>query len=117
MKKLILLLAALLALILLVAAPASAQYITISNPGGIADRDIFVYNASGQLQGTYNTTSTIPLNGSEDYIFTLKPTTSNPLEDPGDWLTNYVFPFVKSNAIALLCLGAILGIIFGRGRR
>ena len=119
MTKKLLLLAALIALICLASCPvhAIAQTITFSNPGAIAERDVLVYDHNGTLWGTYNTTSTITLDGNGSYVFVLKPTVSNPLDDPGDWLTNYVFPFVQSNAIALLCLGAILGIIFGRGRR
>jgi hypothetical protein len=82
--------------------PSTAQYITMANPQGIAERDILVYNSTGQLQGVFNSTSTIPLNGSEDYIFSMKPLQTNPLEDPQDWLTNNFFPYIQTYVTALL---------------
>lgn len=103
---LIMILLMLITVILLVH-PVQAQYITMANPQGIAERDILVYNSTGQLQGVYNSTSTIPLNGSEDYIFSMKPLQTNPLEDPADWLVNTVFPFVTSQI-----LGIVLILIF-----
>ena len=94
----------LLALIALVAFPVHAQTITMSNPGGIAERDIIVYFPNGTMQGFYNSTSVISLDSSTDYIFTMKPLQSNPLEDPSTWLTGVAFPFVQSNVIGLLIL-------------
>jgi len=92
--------------------PASAQTITLANPMGLAERDMLVYWPNGTLQGYYNSTSVIELDNTSDYIFALKPVQTNPLEDPGDWLTNTAFPFVESNTIAILvimfCIGALL---------
>jgi|WetSurMetagenome_2_1015567.scaffolds.fasta_scaffold22087_2 hypothetical protein len=91
--------------ILIVIPPARANYITMANPQGIAERDILVYNATGQLQGLYNSTSTIELNGSQDYIFSMKPLQTNPFEDPADWLVHTAFPFMQSQVIGIfLCL-------------
>lgn len=84
--------------------PAQATNITMANPNGIAERDIIVYDSAGQLYGFYNSTSTISINGSEDYIFSMKPLQTNPLEDPGDWMTNVAFPFIVSNVIAIIVL-------------
>jgi hypothetical protein len=94
----------LLVLIALAIFPVHAQTITMSNPGGIAERDIIVYYPNGTMQGFYNSTSVITLDSSTDYIFTMKPLSSNPLEDPGTWLTNTAFPFIASNVIALIVL-------------
>ena len=115
MKKL-LLLAALLALICLASCPvqAVAQTITFSNPGAIAERDVLVYDHNGTLWGTYNTTSTITLDGNGSYLFVLKPIASNPLDDPSDWLNNSLLPFFEQNALAILIMMAALGIAFGR---
>ena len=102
MKQLTLPVIVLMALLLVI--PAQAQYITMANPQGIAERDILVYNSTGQLQGVFNSTSTIPLNGTEDYIFSMKPLQTNPFEDPADWLTNTAFPFLQSQIIGIVIL-------------
>jgi hypothetical protein len=102
MKKILLI--AFLALILLSLAPAQAMNITMSNPGGIALRDIIVYDSHGQMYGYYNSSSVISVNGTEDYIFTMKPLSANPLEDPTDWLANTALPYVASGAIALIII-------------
>ena len=80
----------------------------MANPNGIAERDILVYNSTGQLQGVFNSTSTIPLNGSEDYIFSMKPLQTNPLEDPVDWLVNDAFPFIQTYVTALLIMAVVV---------
>lgn len=98
----------------LIVGTVSAQYITMANPGGIAERDIAVYYGNGTLAGLYNSTSTIELDGTIDYIFTMKPLSSNPLEDPGDWLTGTAFPFLQSNAIGIVMICAFIGMIFWR---
>lgn len=95
---------------------ASAQTITMANPGGIAARDIMVYWPNGTMQGLYNSTSVIDLDNTSDYIFTMRPLSSNPLEDPSDWLTNTAFPMVQSNAAGLILSLALLGIFFARWR-
>jgi hypothetical protein len=86
----------LLVLMALAMIPVQAMYITMANPQGITERDILVYNSTGQLQGIYNSTSTIALNGSEDYIFSMKPMQTNLLEDPASWLDNAAIPFLQT---------------------
>lgn len=108
---LIMILLMLITVILLVH-PVQAMNITMANPSSISDRDIIVFDSLGQTYGLYNSTSTISLNGTEDYIFTLKPARTNPLEDPYDWVVNEAFPFLESNFIALAILGAVIGIVF-----
>lgn len=94
----------LLVLMALAMIPVQAMNITMANPSGIAQRDIIVYDSTGQLYGFYNSTSTISVNGTEDYIFSMKPLQTNPLEDPGDWMTNVAFPFIASNVVSLIVL-------------
>jgi hypothetical protein len=113
MKKQILIIM-LLALIALVAFPVHAQTITMSNPGGIAERDIIVYFPNGTMQGFYNSTSVITLDSSTDYIFAMKPLQSNPLEDPATWLNTVAFPFLESNVIGILL--AVVFIVMLRKR-
>lgn len=107
---------ALAALIFCLFAPVQAQTITMANPSGIAERDIIVYYANGTMQGFYNSTSVISLDGGTDYIFTMKPQRTNLLEDPADWLTNEMFPFLQSNAIALFIAVFLIGLLY-MGRR
>jgi hypothetical protein len=104
----------LLVLMALAMMPVQAQYITMANPAGIAERDILVYNSTGSLQGVYNSTSTIELNGSQDYIFSMKPLSTNPMEDPGDWLNSVAFPFITSNLIAIIVCCFLIGLVFAR---
>ena len=104
----------LLVLMVLAMIPVQAMNITMANPSGIAERDILVYDSAGQLYGFYNSTSTISINGTEDYIFSMKPLQSNPLEDPGDWLTNNSIPFVTSNATYLILMIFLAMLWLGR---
>jgi hypothetical protein len=113
----ILILLVLLAItVLIVVSPACANYITMANPQGIAERDILVYNSTGQLFGVINSTSTVELNSSQDYIFVLKPPQLNPFDDPADWFVNNVIPLVKNNAAVLIVMAFGIGLL-GRGLR
>lgn len=105
---------ALMALILIACVPVQANTITMANPGGIAERDIIVYNANGTMYGYYNSTSVITLSDGDSYIFSMKPMQTNPLEDPADWLETNAFPFVKTNFIPLLALVILLAILVRR---
>ena len=109
MKRLCLL--ALIALLVLMVMPTTAQTITMANPSGIAERDIIVYYANGTMQGFYNSTSVITLDSAQDYIFTLKPMRTTPLEDPDNWLTNEAFPFVQTYFIPLIVLVVLLAYL------
>jgi len=109
---------ALIALILLVSVPAQAQTITISNPGSIGARDVLVYDANGSLWGSYNTSSVITIDKNGSYVFMLKPQTSSIIDDPQDWLTNWAFPYVRSNITAIIIIVGFIGfLIFAMGRR
>ena len=104
----------LLALVALVALPGNAQVITFANPNGIAERDFAIYNWSGQMIGLYNSTSTLTLNGSEDYIISMVPVKTNPMDDPTAWLTTNAFPFVSSNLMGIIAIVFLLALYFGR---
>jgi hypothetical protein len=43
---------------------------------------ILIYNATGNLIGEYNTTDTVTLNTTQDYVFILKPTEQAWFSDP-----------------------------------
>lgn len=116
MKKQILMLTiTTLALILLMMMPATANTIQMSNPDGTGQRDVIVYYPNGTLYGSYNTTSLITLDTTNSsYIFTLKPQGNNLIDDPGNWLTNTAFPYVRTNIIAIIIMAAMLAIVFTR---
>jgi hypothetical protein len=93
----------------LVIAPASAMTITMSNPGGMAERDIVVfYGNNGTQQGFYNSTSVIDLDANSSYLFMMKPIQTNPFDDPADWLFNSVIPAVQTYALALLFIAFLI---------
>jgi len=116
MKKQSLFIIILLVLIVLTTIPVNAQTILMSNPDGTAERDIIVYSLNSTEIGVYNTSSLIPLNGEYNYIFVLKPQGNNFIDDPGDWLTNYAFPYVKTNIIPLLLIATVIMIALTRRR-
>lgn len=100
----------------LVAHGANAQTIQMSNPDSTGQRDIIVYFPNGTLWGSYNTTSMITLDANESYIFTLKPQGNNLIDDPGNWLVNYAFPYVKTHIIPLIVIFSLVGFLIFRRR-
>jgi hypothetical protein len=104
--------------VVLIVHPVQADDITITmaNPSGISERDIIVYFPNGSMQGYYNSTSVISLNTSDSlgYTFSMKPMQTNPLEDPGTWLTNDFIPLVTSNAAALILMIFLAMLWLGR---
>ena len=112
MKKHIMIIA-LIALVLLVILPAQAQTITMANPDNVGQRDIMVYYSNGTLYGLYNTTSIITTDGNYSYIFTLKPQLSNPLDNPGTFLST-AFSFVETNLIPLIIIIFLAALWLGR---
>jgi len=112
MKKHLMIIA-LIALVLLAILPAQAQTITMANPDNVGQRDIMVYWSNGSFFGLYNTTSIITLEGNDSYIFTLKPQLSNPLDNPGTFLST-TFSFVETNLVALVILTFLAALWLGR---
>jgi hypothetical protein len=106
-----------LAFMIIFAQPVQAGYsmtLTMSNPSGITERDIIVYFPNGTMQGYYNSTSVITLDTNESYIMAMKPLQSNPMEDPGDWLTNNAIPFVTSNVTYIVIMVFLAMLWLGR---
>jgi hypothetical protein len=104
-------------LILITAMPVQANTITLANPDGTGNRDVMVYYANGTFYGLYNMTSVITTDTTNNsYIFTFKPQGNNLIDDPGDWLTNTAFPYVRTNIIAIVIMAAMLAIVFTRRR-
>jgi hypothetical protein len=114
-KKQILIIA-LLALILLVSTPAQAQMIVMSNPDATTEQDLIVYYPNGTMYGFYNTTSVIDLGVStSDFIFTLKPQYSTPLDDPKGF-TDGLWSWFRTNLLYVVLIGVIVAIFFKRGQ-
>ena len=104
-------------LILITAMPVQANTITLANPDNTGNRDVIVYYANGTLYGLYNMTSVITMDTTNNsYIFTFKPQGNNLIDDPGDWLTNTAFPYVRTHIIAIIIMAAMLAIVFTRRR-
>lgn len=103
---------ALLALIIMAATPVQAQTITMSNPDATTERDLIVYYPNGIMYGLYNTTSVIDLGTNmSDYIFTLKPQYSTPLDDPKGF-TDGLWAWFRTNLLYIVLLGVIVTIFF-----
>ena len=111
MKKIwVIMIIALIALVSCV----SAQYVSFADPDSTTHQGVYLYNASGLLIGSYNTTSTaINITGLGDVFFVLKPQYSNPLDDPSTWLTNTV-GWLQTNATTLVIAGALGVLLFKR---
>jgi len=101
---------ALIALVLMMATPTSAYSITMANPDSGYEKDLAVYFPNGTMQGFYNTTSVITLpDDGMSYTFALKPQSNNLIDNPMSWLTNYAFPFVRNNFIAIILIVVAIG--------
>jgi ABC-type sugar transport system permease subunit len=91
-----------------------AQYVSFADPDSTVHKDILVYNSTGSLIGSYNTTSTlIDLTGAGDVIFVMKPEYTNPLEDPSAFLSS-LMGWAGTNALSLLILCMLIGLAFKR---
>lgn len=90
-----------------------AQTISFADPDATTHKDVYMYNNSGQLITTFNTTSSGIELPSEDIFLVLKPQYSNPLEEPSTFLTNAI-GWLETNALALIILAAMGGLLFKR---
>jgi hypothetical protein len=88
--------------------------LTMSNPNAMSERDFVIFYTNSTMQGYYNSTSVITLDTNESYIMVIKPMQTNPLEDPGTWLTNSFIPLVTSNAAALILMVFLAMLWLGR---
>lgn len=104
----------LLVLCALAVGTVSAQTITFANPNGLAQRDFMIYNTTGQMVAFVNSTSVVTVDGAEDIIIMMKPVQTNLLEDPLDWVSNNMIPFVQSNATVLVFVAIVVGLAITR---
>jgi len=91
----------------------SAQYMSIADPDSTAHKDVYIYNSTGSLLGVYNTTSSGISLPSGDFNLVLKPQYSNPLDDPGTFLTN-VIGYLQTNVLVLVIIGMLGSLLFKR---
>ena len=113
-KKKELMIIALIALVLLLINPVSATVLSFAEPDATQHKDMYLYNSSGTLIGIYNTTSSaINLTENASYMFVVKPQYSNPLDEPGEFLTGAI-GYIQTNVLALLILAAMGGLFFVR---
>jgi hypothetical protein len=105
----------LLLVLILFASPVIASgSVSFADPDATVHRDVLIYFAgNGTLYGTTNTTSNGVALPDEDVMFIMKPQYSNPLDEPGTFLTNAVGWF-QTNALSLLILAAMVGFVFKR---
>jgi multisubunit Na+/H+ antiporter MnhB subunit len=103
-------------LVLFFTGVASAQTISFATIDA-TPQDVYMYAANGTMIGSgYNTTSTgIALPNGTDLIFTIKPHTANPLDDPGVFMQSG-FNYVKTNVIALIIMIFLIALFFKRGK-
>jgi hypothetical protein len=103
---------ALVALVLVVLMPVTAQTMSFIDVGFGEKQDVLVY-ANGTLLGQYNTSSPNIDVPAMDFQVLVQPSSTNVLEDPGTFLTSG-FGFVETNILALVAISFILGM-FVRG--
>lgn len=101
-------------LILVLSVPgAMAQTISFADPDATVHKDVYMYNNTGNLITSFNTTSTGIVLPSEDIILVLKPQYSNPLDEPGTFLSSMI-SWLETNALALIILAAMGGLFLKR---
>ena len=89
-------------------AAADTTSITFSD-FGLGAQTIVIYDVNGTLVEETNSTSTVSLNSSQDYVFVLQPTKMNLLKDPlqaVDLLLMYI-PVGFSWLMVIVVVGAI----------
>jgi hypothetical protein len=93
---------------------AGAINISFSSINGGAERDLMIYYGNGTtLAGQYNTSSVIQAN--QDIMVTFKPHTTNPFENPFEWLSA-AFGYVQTNATPIIIIVFLIGL-FWLGRK
>ena len=91
----------------------SAQNMSMTTLNYLTQQDVNIYVANGTYIGTWNTTSAyIPL-PAQDFQIVITPTGVDRFTDPATLLTD-AFDFVEANFIALLVIGAVIGLASGR---
>ena len=95
------------------------QYVSFAQPDTTIQKDIYLYgfnitSTKYEILGQYNTTSTgIEIPNDTDIMFVLKPQYGNPLDEPGSFLNGFV-GWLQTNALSLLILAGMAGLLFKR---
>ena len=93
--------------------PGTAQNMSISHYGIGSLQTVQLYDGNGTLLGTYNTsTSGIGLPDG-DFVLGIKPAASNPLTDPGQWMTD-ALSWITTNITAIILAMFLIGLVFWR---
>ena len=87
--------------LVVVTGTASAVKITLSDITLGKNIKVLVYDSKGNLLGEYNSTDTIVLNSTQDYIFVFKPA-------PQDWFNNPLNSIKLFEATTPTLLGFVL---------
>jgi hypothetical protein len=93
--------------------PCSAQNMSISHYGIGSLQTVQLYDGNGTLLGTFNTST----NGIElptgDFVLGIKPASSDPLTDPGQWMTD-ALAWITTNITAIILVMFLIGLLFWR---
>ena len=100
---------ALIALVLVVVLPTTAQTMSFIDVGFGEKQDVLVY-ANGTLLGQYNTSSPNIDVPAQDFQVLVQPSSTNVMEDPTTFLSS-LFTFSNSNVIPLFFLSFFLGLV------
>ena len=84
-----------------------AQNMSISRLGTGTLETVQIYNGT-TLEGTYNTSTNGIALPDGDFLLIIKPVASNPLADPGTWMSD-AFAYVQTNITALLQFASCIG--------
>ena len=77
---------------------------------GLGDQTIIIYNVNGTLVEETNSTSTVSLNSSQDYVFVLQPTKLNLFNNPFQ-AVDLVLAFIPAGFSWILVFIVAAGIL------
>jgi len=77
---------------------------------GLGDQTIIIYNVNGTLVEETNSTSTVSLNSSQDYVFVLQPTKMNLFNNPFQ-AVDLVLAFIPAGFSWILVFVVAAGIL------
>ena len=87
-----------------------AQNMSISRLGTGTLETVQIYNGT-TLEGTYNTSTNGIALPDGDFLLVIKPAASNPLADPGTWMSD-MFSYIQTNINAIIIACFLIGLIF-----
>ena len=103
----------LIALVLYLFIPGvMAQNVSFADPDATVHKEILLYNSSGVLLNTVNTTTNdVSMNDVALVVF--KPIYSNPLDEPGSWMSN-TLSYLTTNVVAIVLAIFLISLLFSR---